>query len=305
MRGPFRYKLLREYYLTLEPSSGCFRPDGMESPCLFPLAAAYLIARIQNHPELCPQFGALLGEVENRARALNTCDNAENANRRAYPPSFNPDGTNAGRCGATTPVNAPARSHRLWRRQRLRALREEGEIVLRPRWAPRTRACHHHQTRPRLGRPYPATGAPPARWRPRLDRGRSRRHHGARGGYQRSASRIATGANTGAQPTGRRGSWVPASWAAPPRPLLHDVVNGGLRWAQCAQEASWGMSTGIHAMGDGAIWIAQQAARQFGAQGRYSIDVYDVCEYLAAAARRSGSKPRLRRPPHARATACR
>jgi len=37
-------------------------------------------------------------------------------------------------------------------------------------------------------------------------------------------------------------------------------------------------------VGDGAPWIAEQAHVQFGAQGRYTVDLYHVCEYLAAAA---------------------
>ncbi len=41
--------------------------------------------------------------------------------------------------------------------------------------------------------------------------------------------------------------------------------------------------TYIHAVGDGAPWIASQVQDQFGTQGSYLIDFYHVCDYLAAA----------------------
>ena len=65
---------------------------------------------------------------------------------------------------------------------------------------------------------------------------------------------------------------------------LHDVADTGLRWAQCVKAAGWGLNTRIHALGDGAPWIAEQARVQFGTQGRYTLDLYHVCDYLAAAA---------------------
>jgi hypothetical protein len=40
----------------------------------------------------------------------------------------------------------------------------------------------------------------------------------------------------------------------------------------------------IHAVGDGAVWIADQVEQQFGAQANYLVDFYHVCEYLSAAA---------------------
>lgn len=45
-----------------------------------------------------------------------------------------------------------------------------------------------------------------------------------------------------------------------------------------------GTGTKIHAVGDGAPWIAEQVERKFGAQATYLIDFYHLCEYLAAAA---------------------
>ena len=50
------------------------------------------------------------------------------------------------------------------------------------------------------------------------------------------------------------------------------------------QAAGWGLDTQIHALGDGAPWIAEQARVQFGTQGRYTLDLYHACDYLAAAA---------------------
>jgi hypothetical protein len=40
--------------------------------------------------------------------------------------------------------------------------------------------------------------------------------------------------------------------------------------------------THLHAVGDGATWIANQVDDKFGAQGSYLLDFYPVCEYLAS-----------------------
>jgi hypothetical protein len=40
----------------------------------------------------------------------------------------------------------------------------------------------------------------------------------------------------------------------------------------------------VHAVGDGAPWIAGQVEKQFGAQGRYLVGLYHVCGYLGLAA---------------------
>jgi hypothetical protein len=53
------------------------RPDLHARPS--PENAADLLARLQRHPELYEQVAALLDEVENRAGALNTGDEAEDA----------------------------------------------------------------------------------------------------------------------------------------------------------------------------------------------------------------------------------
>lgn len=49
---------------------------------------------------------------------------------------------------------------------------------------------------------------------------------------------------------------------------------------QCGMDSK----THIHAVGDGASWIAEAYERQFGTQSEYLVDFYHVCEYLAEAA---------------------
>lgn len=62
------------------------------------------------------------------------------------------------------------------------------------------------------------------------------------------------------------------------------VEETGGRWAQAAKAAGWGLDARIHAVGDGAPWLAQQAKAHFGKQGRYLLDFFHVSEYLARAA---------------------
>jgi adenylosuccinate lyase len=40
---------------------------------------------------------------------------------------------------------------------------------------------------------------------------------------------------------------------------LYDVTDTGLRWAQVVHAAGWALDSQIHALGDGAPWIAEQA----------------------------------------------
>lgn len=47
--------------------------------------------------------------------------------------------------------------------------------------------------------------------------------------------------------------------------------------------AGFGRQTQLHAIGDGAPWIAEQVQDKFGRQGNYLVDFYHVCDYLAAA----------------------
>jgi hypothetical protein len=58
----------------------------------------------------------------------------------------------------------------------------------------------------------------------------------------------------------------------------------GERLAVCALQAGAGSQTKIHGVGDGAVWITEQMEAQFGTQGKYVVDFYHVCDYLAAAA---------------------
>jgi hypothetical protein len=63
-----------------------------------------------------------------------------------------------------------------------------------------------------------------------------------------------------------------------------DVNTAGQQLLACATQAGFGRNTPVHGVGDGAQWIADQIEEQFGAQGRYLVDFYHVCEYLGAAA---------------------
>ena len=63
------------------------------------------------------------------------------------------------------------------------------------------------------------------------------------------------------------------------------VADAGKQLYDCAVQAGFGKKTQLHAVGDGATWIADQIDQQFGAQGRYLIDFYHICDYLAAAAK--------------------
>jgi len=66
--------------------------------------------------------------------------------------------------------------------------------------------------------------------------------------------------------------------------LQGDAPGAGRKLLACAQRAGFGRSSEVHAVGDGAPWIADQVEDQFGAQAHYLIDFYHVCEYLSAAA---------------------
>ena len=68
------------------------------------------------------------------------------------------------------------------------------------------------------------------------------------------------------------------------------VADAGKQLYHCAVQAGFGNKTQLHAVGDGATWIADQIDLQFGAQGRYLIDFYHICDYLAAAAKTCAPK---------------
>lgn len=63
---------------------------------------------------------------------------------------------------------------------------------------------------------------------------------------------------------------------------LGDVAEAGCRWSQVAGAAGWAVNTHIHALGDGAPWLASQARERFGKNSDYLLDLYHVCDYLAA-----------------------
>jgi hypothetical protein len=65
--------------------------------------------------------------------------------------------------------------------------------------------------------------------------------------------------------------------------LQGDVDVAGQQLFDCAVRAGFGTNTHVHAVGDGAQWIADQVEDQFGCQGSYLLDFYHVCDYLSAA----------------------
>jgi hypothetical protein len=65
---------------------------------------------------------------------------------------------------------------------------------------------------------------------------------------------------------------------------LGSVEDAGKRWSRVAGMVGWALNTHIHAIGDGAEWIARQARQAFGTRHRYTVDLYHVCEYIAQAA---------------------
>lgn len=65
---------------------------------------------------------------------------------------------------------------------------------------------------------------------------------------------------------------------------LGDPLATGTALKRLTSAAGLNQHTRVHGVGDGAPWIAEQMELQFGAQGRYLIDFYHLCDYLAAAA---------------------
>lgn len=68
------------------------------------------------------------------------------------------------------------------------------------------------------------------------------------------------------------------------------VEQAGYTWAATVAQLPWASSTQLHALGDGAGWIAKQCEQCLGAD--YLVDFYHVCEYLAAAATNAATHPR-------------
>ncbi len=67
--------------------------------------------------------------------------------------------------------------------------------------------------------------------------------------------------------------------------LQGDAQTAGRQLFDCARRAGFGKKTRVHAVGDGAEWIAAQVEERFGVQGNYLVDFYHVCDYLDAAAK--------------------
>ena len=63
------------------------------------------------------------------------------------------------------------------------------------------------------------------------------------------------------------------------------VEVAGQQLLACAIAAGLGANSQVHALGDGAVWIADQVAARFGTQGTYTVDFFHVCDYLADAAK--------------------
>jgi hypothetical protein len=65
---------------------------------------------------------------------------------------------------------------------------------------------------------------------------------------------------------------------------LHGVEATGDLWENAVRAAGRGLATRVHGVGDGAPWIAEQCLRRFDPDVSYLLDLYHVCDYLAAAA---------------------
>jgi len=61
------------------------------------------------------------------------------------------------------------------------------------------------------------------------------------------------------------------------------VNQAGVQLHHCAKLAGFGEKNQLHAVGDGAKWIADQIEEQFGAKGSYLIDFFHLCDYLSEA----------------------
>ena len=71
-----------------------------------------------------------------------------------------------------------------------------------------------------------------------------------------------------------------------------DVSEAGKHLFHCARQAGLGKSTEVHAVGDGATWIAHQVEEQFGRQGSYLIDFYHLSEYPGDASKYCSDEPK-------------
>jgi hypothetical protein len=63
------------------------------------------------------------------------------------------------------------------------------------------------------------------------------------------------------------------------------VEESGRQWARCAAKAGFGPASHLHAVGDGATWMASQLDARFGTQGAFLVDFFHLCESLGAASK--------------------
>ncbi len=64
---------------------------------------------------------------------------------------------------------------------------------------------------------------------------------------------------------------------------LGGVEKAGDCFAICVAQTGGGQQTHLHCVSDGAVWIVEQIARNFGERADYLIDFYHVSQYLARA----------------------
>lgn len=70
------------------------------------------------------------------------------------------------------------------------------------------------------------------------------------------------------------------------------TVEAGEQLKRCAALACASLETKVHGIGDGAPWISEQFDTIFGSQATYLLDIFHVCDYLAAAAPTCAKKPK-------------
>jgi hypothetical protein len=66
----------------------------------------------------------------------------------------------------------------------------------------------------------------------------------------------------------------------PERVWQVSVAEAGACWSRTVRAAGWGVNPRIHAVGDCAPWIEQQAASHLGSRVRYLLDLYHICDQL-------------------------
>lgn len=67
--------------------------------------------------------------------------------------------------------------------------------------------------------------------------------------------------------------------------IIGEPIDVGKHIRFCIDKAGCGGNSMVHAVGDGAPWIADQVEIQFGSQAKYLLDFYHASEYLAAASK--------------------